>query len=73
MIKVEEPNMKQGWLGKQKGIRHVDWERGMIDVSKLNEYSLHGKKHQLDEFVNIKEQCKKHVLTPVLAKPWWDF
>ena len=36
--------VKEGWEGKSKGLVQVLWERGLIDVTKLNSYTLTGRK-----------------------------
>ena len=39
--------IKEGWVGKTKGLLQVLWERGFIDNSNLKQYSLTGKKDDL--------------------------
>ena len=34
------PSIEFGWVGKQKGLLQVLWERGWIDVSCLEEYAI---------------------------------
>ena len=36
--------VKEGWLGKPKGLLQVLWERGWINESRLGEYTLKGTK-----------------------------
>ena len=57
-----------GWLGMPKGLLQVLWERGMIDSNKLSEYSMNGKKSQLDNNGNIKEEYKKYILPNMMQK-----
>ena len=38
------PVIKEGWMGKPKGILQILIERGLIDKINLNQYSLDGKK-----------------------------
>ena len=46
-ITKTEDKIKEGWEGKPKGLLQVLWERGLIDGSKLKDYSLTGKKDDL--------------------------
>ena len=39
--------VKEGWEGKPKGLLQILWERGLIDGTNLNNYSLTGKKDEL--------------------------
>ena len=41
------PKIKEGWLGKAKGLLQVLWERGFIDTNKLSSYTLTGRKDAL--------------------------
>ena len=34
------PNDDAGWVGKQKGLLQVLWERGWIDESRLDDYAI---------------------------------
>ena len=34
------PNVDAGWVGKQKGLLQVLWERGWIDESRLDDYAI---------------------------------
>ncbi len=40
-------NLKEEWEGKPKGLLQILWERGLIDGTNLNNYSLTGKKDAL--------------------------
>jgi hypothetical protein len=40
------PKIKLGWVGKQKGVYQVLWERGLIDPHNLNQYTMDGRKDQ---------------------------
>jgi hypothetical protein len=39
-LKRNETSKKEGWVGKQKGLLQVLWERGWIDESNLHEYQV---------------------------------
>jgi hypothetical protein len=39
-LKRNETSKKEGWVGKQKGLMQVLWERGWIDESNLQEYQV---------------------------------
>jgi hypothetical protein len=41
------PKIKEGWVGKAKGLLQVLWERGFIDTNKLSSYTLTGRKNEL--------------------------
>jgi hypothetical protein len=56
-----EPKIKLGWIGKQKGILQVLWERGFIDEANINQYTIDGRK---DAFkVHQPQTSLKHLLT----------
>jgi hypothetical protein len=38
------PKIREGWVGKSKGIYQVLWERGWLDPDNLKEYTMNGKK-----------------------------
>jgi hypothetical protein len=40
------PKVKLGWVGKQKGIFQVLWERGFLDPGNINQYTMDGRKDQ---------------------------
>ena len=44
------------------------YERGFIDVDHLNEYSKNGKKEHIGDDGNILDNCKKYVLTDIMAE-----
>jgi hypothetical protein len=46
-INREVPKIKEGWVGKAKGLLQVLWERGYIDMNKLTSYTLTGRKDEL--------------------------
>ncbi|KAI2493895.1 hypothetical protein MHU86_20622 [Fragilaria crotonensis] len=46
-IAREEPKVKEGWVGKSKGLLQVLWERGFIDANNLSRYTLTGRKMSL--------------------------
>jgi hypothetical protein len=46
-ITCEVPKIKEGWVGKAKGLLQVLWERGFIDTNKLSSYTLTGRKDAL--------------------------
>ena len=37
-------NFREGWEGRAKGLLQVLWERGFIDSTNLNKYTLTGKR-----------------------------
>jgi hypothetical protein len=51
------PKIKEGWLGKAKGLLQVLWERGFIETNKLSSYTLTGKKNEfgiVDESLSLR-------------------
>jgi hypothetical protein len=42
-LEETKPKCVEGWEGKAKGILQVLWERGWIDKTKLNKYTINGK------------------------------
>ena len=43
----------QGWEGQPKGLMQVLWERGLIDTSSLEQYTLDGRKNPITGEVNL--------------------
>jgi hypothetical protein len=43
-IEVDEQKITEGWMDKPKGMLQMLWERGFIDVTKLQQYTVDGKK-----------------------------
>ena len=41
--KVTSAKVVEGWQGKAKGLLHVLWERGFIDTTNLDKYTMNGK------------------------------
>jgi hypothetical protein len=53
----DTPKIKEGWLGKPKGLLQVLWERGFVDTNKLSSYTLTGKKNEfgiVDESLSLR-------------------
>ena len=60
--------VKEGWLGKSKGLLQVLWERGWIDELRLGEYTLKGTKNQLDKEGNILPEHRRFVLCSLMKE-----
>ena len=58
--------MIQGWYNKDKGSLQVLYERGMINMDELGDYSLKGKKHQKDENQEVMEEYKPYLLVDLM-------
>ena len=43
-----------GWEGQPKGLMQVLWERGLIDTSSLEQYTLHGRKNPITGELNLQ-------------------
>jgi hypothetical protein len=70
---VEEQKVKEGWLGKPKGMLQVLWERGWIDSSKVVtarslQYSKDGKKEDFGEDGKLKEASQQYALSYLLQQ-----
>jgi hypothetical protein len=70
---VEEQKVKEGWLGKPKGMLQVLWERGWIDLSKVvtarsMRYSKDGKKEDFGEDGKLKEASQQYALSYLLQQ-----
>jgi hypothetical protein len=69
---VEEQGVKEGWLGKPKGMLQILWERGWIDSSKVvsarsMRYSKDGKKEDFGEDGKLKEASQQYALSYLLS------
>jgi hypothetical protein len=67
-LEHEVDYVREGWLGKPKGIFQILWERGFIDPSKrFSDYTLDGKVHWKDERGEILPiylpYCLRHLLS----------
>jgi len=52
--------IKQGWVGKQKGLLQILWERGWIDIASLGKYTIEG---SLDGFgIKRYDTSLKHLM-----------
>ena len=76
-ITIEEQEIKEGWLGKPKGMLQILWERGWIDSSKVvsarsMRYSKDGKKEDFGEDGKLKEASQQYALS-YLLKNCGDF
>ena len=59
--------VEPGWVGANKGLLQVLWERGFVDATKLSEYTLEGKKSWKDENGNIRDEHKPYLLRNLMA------
>ena len=72
-VTVEECELKEGWLGKPKGMLQVLWERGWIDPTKVvssrsMRYSKEGKKEDFGEDGKLKDENRQFVLSHLLQQ-----
>ena len=56
-----------GWCGKPKGILHVLWEQGWVDINKLGLYSGKGRTSQLDCDGHVKKEFESYVLRTLIS------
>ena len=61
-FEITEDIIKPGWVGANKGLLQVLWERVFVDENRWREYSLEGKKSWRDQDGKIKEQCRSYLL-----------
>ena len=54
-----EKVVEEGWVGKPKGLEQVLWERVWIESTNHSDYSLKGKKTQMDDNVQLKPEFHK--------------
>jgi hypothetical protein len=61
---------KKGWEGKQKGLLHTLWERGWIDESNLDKYTMEISKDENGDNIEGSEQwsLKSHGFMPRLCR-----
>ena len=64
----EEEVVKEGWLGKPKGLLQVLLERGWVDENRISEYSLKGTKTQVDKEGNIFPDHQRFVLHSLMIE-----
>jgi hypothetical protein len=50
--------VKEGWVGKPKGLLQVLWERGIIDGTNVKQYSLTGKKDEFGTMVDYSTSLR---------------
>jgi hypothetical protein len=68
LVTIKECQVKEGWLGKPKGMLQILWERGWIDLTKdvsgrSMRYSKDGKKEDFGEDRKVKDNNLQYVLT----------
>ena len=66
-MEITEDVIKPGWVGANKGLLQVLWERGFVDENRWREYSQEGKKRWRDEDGKIKEQFKPYLLREIMS------
>ena len=72
-VMVEECEVKEGWLGRPKGMLQILWERGWIDSTKVvssrsMRYSKEGKKGDFGEDGKLKDENRQYVLSHLLKQ-----
>jgi hypothetical protein len=45
-LQFQRQIIEEGWEGKPKGMLQILWERGLIDIGRLQEYTIGGKKNR---------------------------
>ena len=65
-IEIEVENETTGWYNSPKGLLQVLYERGLIDIDNLSNYSKKGKKNQLGEDGEVLDQYKQYVLIDLM-------
>jgi hypothetical protein len=72
-VTIEEQNVKEGWLGKPKGMLQIVWEPGWIDLTKVvtvrsMRYSNDGKKEHFGQDGKLKEASRQYALSYLLQQ-----
>jgi hypothetical protein len=71
-VTTEESVVKEGWLGKPKGLWQTLWERGHIDEANAKHYKLKYAEHWLDEEGKVRDDCvneyQKYSLTYLMSQ-----
>jgi hypothetical protein len=72
-ITIEEQKVKEGWLGKPKGMLQILWERGWIDSTEVGtarsmRYSKDGKKEDFGQDRKLKEASRQYALSYLLQQ-----
>ncbi len=49
---IEELKKEEGWVAKPKGMLQILWEQGWIDETKIQAYTMNGKKDALGSTIN---------------------
>jgi hypothetical protein len=63
LFKENLPKIKQGWQGKEKGILQIPWERGWIDESNMNQYTMDGRKDAFGVLQPTRTRSLKYLLS----------
>jgi hypothetical protein len=63
-IAREEPKVKEGWVGKSKGLLQVLWERGFINTNNLSRFTLTRRKNELGNVDMSMSLCHIIALCP---------
>jgi hypothetical protein len=58
-LRITRPVIKEGWLGKPKGLMQVLLERGHIDTTELASYTLDGRKDRLTGEVDASRSLRR--------------
>ena len=51
-LKVSVPKIKEGWVGKSKGMKQVLYERGFLDLANIHLYSKDGPKDENNKTID---------------------
>ncbi len=49
---IKEVKKAEGWIGKPKGVLQILFERGWFDETKIQDYTMNGKKDSLGSTIN---------------------
>ena len=66
-LEIREEIVKPGWVGANKGLMQVLWERGFINEAEITKYSLEDNKSWKDEQGKVKEEFHFYLLRKLLV------
>ena len=61
-LRVQEQKIRPGWCSKSKGLLQILYERGYINVDKLDKYGIEGTRQHKDENGQARQEHKPYLL-----------
>ena len=66
-LTIEEEVIQPGWVGQNKGLLQVLWERGWIDGRNIRKYKLEASARDKNDDGTIKQEAKPYLLRDLMA------